>query len=271
MTHKLSEFADYKPNFPFEIDSEDFTIKIGTKPADMQKAQELRHKIFLEEGLGRTHETGLDFDEYDMFADHLMIIDKKSNDAVGTYRLINSRFAPKFYSQGEFTMDAFLKSEGIKLEMGRACTHMDFRNGRTMDLLWEGLSRYIIMTGTRFLFGCSSIKTTEPAIMFSMLKALHENEQLKFDFGIHPVPDFQWPLAQQLFEKSEAMPRYTKELPPLLRSYLNANSNVYGLPAYDKDFLCFDLLTILDLKNLNKKFQARYFPEDWKVGVPYKF
>lgn len=242
------------------IDAEDFLVKIATTNEDITKAQKLRHKIFLEEGLGKTHDSGLDFDDYDQLADHLMIINKETGEAVGTYRLIHSSNSSQFYSQSEFYLDDFLKIDGPKLEMGRACTHMDFRNGRTMDLLWQGLSRYISLSNTRFLFGCSSVKTTDAQQMFSLMKSLEQNEQLKWDFNIHPLPIFDWPNSRELFSKSQPLPGYSKELPPLLRSYLNAGSFVYGLPAYDKDFLCFDLLTILDLRNLNKKFKARYNP-----------
>ncbi len=259
-----SSLPSFKAKWPLQIQAEDFTVKIAESAEDMIKAQKLRHKIFLEEGLGLTHDSGLDFDEYDNFADHLMILNNSTGEAVGTYRLIHSSHTSKFYSQTEFYLDPFLKIEGAKLEMGRACTHMDFRNGRTMDLLWQGLSRYITLSQTRYLFGCSSVKTTDPIFMFSMMKSLSKNEQLKWDHQIHPLPAFDWPESQKYFTDAEPLTGYTKALPPLLRSYLNAGSFVYGLPAYDKDFLCFDLLTILDLRQLNKKFQARYNPDgDW--------
>lgn len=250
----------FKPKHPFKIDADDFQIKIAENEADIHKAQKLRHQIFLEEGLGVSHETGLDFDEYDQLADHLMIIDNASGDAVGTYRLIHSQHSKKFYSQGEFNLDHFLKIDGIKLEMGRACTHANFRNGRTMDLLWQGLSHYILISNVRYLFGCSSVDTTEPDTMFSMLKSLYNHAQLKNNYGIHPIGAFVWPEAEKLFARAEPMNGYKKELPPLLRSYLHAGSFVHGMPAYDKDFACFDLLTILDLKELNEKFAQRYGP-----------
>jgi putative hemolysin len=53
--------------------------------------------------------------------------------------------------------------------------------------------------------------------------------------------------------------------PPLLRSYLNAGAKVYGWPALDREFACADLLTILDISRLNKKFQVRYL-EGYEVA-----
>ncbi|MBY0316892.1 MAG: hypothetical protein K2Q26_15330, partial [Bdellovibrionales bacterium] len=145
-------------------------------------------------------------------------------------------------------------------EMGRACTHSNYRNGRTMDLLWEGLSKYIMLCKTRFLFGCSSVDSTDNTYIFSLIKSLATHDKLKWDHNIHPINQYAVPNSQQLFDQAPAMPGYTKELPPLLRSYLHAGSFVYGMPAFDEPFACYDLLTILDLQALTKKFKERYLP-----------
>ncbi|MEM7646429.1 MAG: GNAT family N-acyltransferase, partial [Pseudomonadota bacterium] len=220
----------------------------------------LRHQVFLEEGLNRSHQTGLEFDDFDHRADHLMIIEKENNIAVGTYRLIHSDYSEIFYSQGEFHLDKFLGQEGKKLELGRACTHSEHRTGRTMDLLWQGLSRYIRDTRTRYLFGCSSIDSIEPTMVFSILKSLDKKGNLSDDFTIRPTPKYEFPTPEAFLESAEVNPGVLRALPPLLRSYLHAGSCVYGFPALDKDFACADLFTILDLLKLNKKFAERYDP-----------
>ncbi len=96
--------------------------------------------------------------------------------------------------------------------------------------------------------------------MFSLLKSLQQNEKLKLEFGIQPIKQYIVPHSEELLTQAEPMPGYTKELPPLLRSYLHAGSFVYGMPAYDEPFQCFDLLTVLDLQALTKKFKERYLP-----------
>lgn len=256
----LDSLKNFKPKVIFSIDTDDFTIKTASSVEDLKLALSLRHKVFLEEGLNRSHESGLEFDSYDHRADHLMIISKELGEAVGTYRLIHSNFSDVFYSQGEFYLDDFLKLEGAKLELGRACTHKDYRSGRTMDLLWQGLSRYIRETQTRFLFGCSSLDTIEPDVAFSVSKSLQKKEALSFDLNIHPTQKYEFENSQENFEKASVDPKILRTLPPLLRSYLHAGSQVHGLPALDKDFACSDLLTILDLTKLNKKFAERYNP-----------
>jgi putative hemolysin len=253
-----SLLQDFQVKVPFTIESQGFVIKTAQNLADLKMALKLRHQVFLEEGLNRTHESGLEFDEFDQKADHLIIIEPEKDRAVGTYRLIHSNFSSQFYSQGEFHLDDFLKEEGSKLEMGRACTHVDHRTGRTMDLLWQGLSQYIRETQTRYLFGCSSVDSTEPAVVFSIAKSLQSKDSLSFKYNIKPTAKYQFDEAQKHMDQATENPGVLRILPPLLRSYLHAGSQVHGFPALDKDFECTDMLTILDLNQLNKKFAERY-------------
>lgn len=256
----LSSLEKFKAKVVFSLESEGFIIKTASQIEDLKLALKLRHQVFLEEGLGRSHETGLEFDSYDHRADHLMIIHKASGIAVGTYRLIHSDFSNIFYSQGEFHLDHFLALEGSKLELGRACTHIEHRTGRTMDLLWQGLSRYITETKTRFLFGCSSIDSMDPTVVFTILKSLESREGVSYDLKISPTEKYTFKNGESYMAEAEPDPKILRALPPLLRSYLHAGSKVHGFPALDEDFECTDMLTILDLRELNKKFAERYNP-----------
>lgn len=242
------------------MESDGFIIKTAAHVEDLKLALKLRHQVFLEEGLNRSHESGLEFDSFDQKADHLIIIEKELGIAVGTYRLIHSDFSQIFYSQGEFHMDGLINLEGSKLELGRACTHAEHRTGRTMDLLWQGLSRYIRETNTRYLFGCSSVQSTDPKAVFSIMKSLDKKGALNRDLNIEPTEKYSFETPQLHFDQAEVDPKVLRSLPPLLRSYLHAGSQVYGFPALDKDFACADLFTILDLTKLNKKFAERYNP-----------
>lgn len=257
---EMAALERFAPKIIFSLESDGFIIKTACNIEDLKLALKLRHDVFLEEGLNRVHETGLEFDSFDHRADHLMIIEKEKGFAVGTYRLIHSDFSQIFYSQGEFLLDDFLNLPGSKLELGRACTHADYRTGRTMDLLWQGLSQYIRQTQTRYLFGCSSVNSTDPAVVFSIVKSLDAKGSLNQDLNIEPTAKYTFKDAEQHFQKAEVDPKVIRILPPLLRSYLHAGSQVYGYPALDEDFACADLLTILDLTKLNKKFAERYQP-----------
>ena len=250
----------FQPKLKFIMESEDFIIKTASSPDDLKQALQLRHKVFMEEWLGSNNKTGLDFDNYDQHADHLIIMKKDSKQVVGVYRLIHSEFSNTFYSENEFFLEHFLKLDGAKLELGRACTHTDFRTGQTMALLWRGLSHYINETKTRFLFGCSSIPAADKKLIFSVFKTLKKRGTVEFKMNIQPREKYKFKDFEKKLENKDIAENtnFLRNIPPLLRSYLHAGSKIHGLPAFDKNFDCFDLFTILDLKQLNKKFQERY-------------
>lgn len=255
------DFDKFSTSLKFSLETDGFLIKTAVDKEDFMTTLKLRHLTFIEEGLGTSTSTGYDFDEFDYLADHLLIYDLEKNTTVGTYRLICSSFSDRFYSQNEFVLDNFLKVEGGKLELGRACVHPDYRNGRMVDLLWQGLAHYITECGVRYLFGCSSLKTEDPEEVFSILKALEKSEHVSNEYNIKPTPPFTFPNSEEVYQKVGVYESVTRALPPLLRSYLHAGSLVHGRPAWDRDFKCTDMLTILDIRKLNKKFQERYKPQ----------
>lgn len=252
---------DYRGNFNIRYETDDFVVSTAQSGVELFKVLELRHEIFLKEWQGRKAFHGLDVDEFDFTADHLLITNKRDGDVVGTYRLISSRVTPNFYSASEFELEDFLKMPGVKLEMGRACVRQDFRDGNTIDLLWKGLARYAFATKSDYLFGCASLKSDDPVVASRVYKTLRENEQWSDDYRIRATWDYQFPGFAM--NGSEALsPIERREIiPPLLRSYLHAGAKVYGWPALDTEFACTDLLTILDWNRLNPRFQSRFLKD----------
>lgn len=260
-TQKKSIYArvkEYRGFVPIKYETDDYIVTTAQTSQELFKVLELRHEVFVKEWQGRKAFHGLDVDDYDFAADHLMIKEKKSGEVVGTYRLLSSHFTTDFYSSSEFSIDYFLRLPSVKLEMGRACVHPDFRDGGSIDILWKGLTQYIFKTKTEYLFGCSSVKSEDGEKISRLYQNLRASDHWSDSFHVRPTSDYEFPgfsseIVQPLTheEKRELMP-------PLLRSYLHAGAKVFGYPALDRDFACTDLLTILDWKQLNPRFQSRF-------------
>src|SRR4029077_18542071 len=104
---------EFRGRVGVHYESEDFLITTAKSGVELLKILELRHRIFVEEWQGRRAAHGLDVDAFDFNADHLMIIDKRSGETVGTYRLLSSLFTSDFYSAGEFDLNEFLDVPGV--------------------------------------------------------------------------------------------------------------------------------------------------------------
>lgn len=254
----LERIKGYKNFISVNHETDNFIIKTAENSDELLKLLQLRHEIFVYEWQGRKAFHRLDVDDFDFQADHLMIIDKASCEVVGTYRLLLSKFTDSFYSQNEFELDSFMEGPAIKLEMGRACVHPDYRDGTAIDVLWQGLSRYIVKSQTRFLFGCSSVKSIDPVKISRLFKHFEKKGNWTDEFQIRPTKKYSFPGFDMAIAEPLSPVDAREFVPPLLRTYLQAGAKVYGGPACDRDFSCIDVLTILDLTKLNKKFQARY-------------
>ena len=157
----------------------DFEVKIATDPRDIVAAQRLRFQVFnleLNKGLQRSYQTGLDVDEFDAFCSHLIVRENKSNEIVGTYRMMRSAQARQhlgFYSEKEFDLSQIKKLDGELLELGRSCARKDFRDRALLPLMWEAIADQVRAHQVRYLFGCGSIYTTEideVRAIFALLK-----------------------------------------------------------------------------------------------------
>jgi len=252
---------EYRGFVPIKYETDDFLVSTARNGQELFKVLELRHEVFVEEWQGRRAFHGLDVDQYDFSADHLMIVDKRINEVVGTYRLMSSHFTHDFYSASELELDDFIRLPATKLEMGRACVHSNYRDGNTIDLLWKGLTRYIFATKTEYLFGCASIKCTNPDMIGRVYKTLRDQGSWSDEYRARARWEYQFPGFAMNVPDGLTPGEKRELLPALLRSYLHAGAKVYGWPALDRDFACTDLLTILDWKQLNPRFQSRFFKD----------
>ena len=214
-------FIAYVPTYEINIETKSYSLETAATMNDLLEVFELRHQIFLEDvGAAKAEDDGFDVDEYDSICDHIIIRSKEDGKIVGTYRVISSLYSDQFYSQSEFNLDEFLNTPGHKLELGRACIHHGHRNGAVIDLLWRGIAEYIKLTGSQYLFGCSSIKIMDPSEAKSILSYFENDGNATDDFSIRPIGKFNMDM-DAVSESSLEDLEVKGLIPPLLRSYFS--------------------------------------------------
>lgn len=252
-------FFTYSPHHPIYLETSKYILKTADTTDELISVFKMRHRIFLGNYQKRYVEN-YDVDQYDSECDHLIIIDREKNEICGTYRILCSKYVESFYSENEFTLQNFLNTPGVKVELGRACIHHAHRNGNVIDLLWKGIAAYCEKVEATALFGCSSIHTTDHYDIKSLQKYLEEKQMVSSQYAIEPTPEFTLRAAstdEDLWKVDSE--RGKSLLPSLLRSYMTAGAKVFGAPAFDEEFHCFDYLTILEMKNVTDGFKRRYF------------
>ena len=130
---------------------ENISVKLTRDPAEIEAAQRLRYQVFYEEYAAKPNNemaiARLDFDDFDEYADHLIVTDHERGDKiVGTYRLLQQDAAKRigqFYSSDEYDLTPLLNSNHNLLELGRSCVLPEYRTKPVLNLLWEGIADYI--------------------------------------------------------------------------------------------------------------------------------
>ena len=256
------QIAKFTPNAPFEFERGDYQIKTAMNGDELERCLKLRYDVFFKEFQDKKRTVGIDIDKLDFLCDHLMINERATGRLVGTYRLNCSAFTEKFYSTGEFHIEKILSEPGIKLELGRACVDKDFRHGSVLTLLWRAIAHYLILTESKSLFGCASIKTTDLRESAFIYAYLRKQGNLDKDYGVVPTKNYIMPglaeLANELEPTLDQDAAITDLIPPLFQSYLKMGVRVCGEPALDRDFRCIDFLTLLKMDELNPLFLRRY-------------
>jgi putative hemolysin len=259
--HNVHKFV---PKVDIFFETESYIVRTISTMKELRQAFALRYQIFHVEMIGKPAGIGMDIDEYDFACDHLAIICKKTDQLVGTYRLNCSLFSDDFYSEREFEILNILATDGVKLELGRACIEQEHRKGSVISLLWRGIAEYMMKTNSKILFGCTSvkIKTTYEASLLH--RYFHHNRRIDREFSTVPTSRYKMP-GLELWTKYFLVPLSEAEnaealalIPPLCRAYLKAGATFSGEPAWDREFSCIDFLTILRVEDLNKVLWKKY-------------
>lgn len=240
-------------------------IKTASNIQELRKAFKLRHEVFYQEMQGHV-DPDLDIDEFDMHCDHLIIVDHRTEQIVGTYRMNCSAFQnEKFYSATEFEISDLMTLLGVKLELGRACIQKEYRRGIVISLLWRGISEYMNAVNADYLFGCATIKTEDPYTAALLSTYFGTEDKVFTEKSVFPLTECYLPIFELWLNyfKENPLTEAQKEqaadlLPPLCRAYLKIGARVAGIPAWDKGFKCIDFLTILSREELNRSLWTRF-------------
>ena len=76
----------FKAKILMSLDVGPYQIKTAETSKELVESFKLRHEVFNQEFRG-IYECGLDFDRYDYYFDHLIIVHKETRKIIGTYRL----------------------------------------------------------------------------------------------------------------------------------------------------------------------------------------
>lgn len=262
----MRKFRDNITNPPVLVKSKKYIVKIAENHEEVEEAQRLRYEVFnLEQGRGleSSNKYGIDFDEFDEYCLHLLVLEKKTGRVVGTYRAHLGQVADSakgFYSSREYYIKGLYKIAHKCLELGRTCISPEFRTGAAVGLLWGAISELLIRTKLTYMLGCVSLESTDPKMGWALYEYISKNHPGYTHLKVIPRPGFvlkrppeheiKKMLSNELFIK--------KNMPPLLKGYVRLGARLCGEPALDKEFGTIDFFIIVDVTKVPERY-IRHF------------
>ncbi len=251
-----------------EIRAGNLGVRIAVSPAEIDAALALRYRIFFEE-MGATPgaetlRTRRDRDEFDAYADHLLVVDHAigpgPEGVVGTYRMLQQAGADavgRFYSADEYDISPITSFPGKVLELGRSCVDVSYRGRAVMQLLWRGIAAYVFHQQIELMFGCASLPGTDPDVLAVELSYLYEH---------HLAPPALRPRAKaDRYVEMRRAPlssfhprRVNQTLPPLIKGYLRIGGFIGDGAVVDPQFNTTDVAVILKTDLVTDKYYKHY-------------
>ncbi|MEO7427281.1 MAG: GNAT family N-acyltransferase [Fibrobacteria bacterium] len=237
---------------PLMVETGEYILRFARDSYDLDNVCKLRFEVYnleMDEGLEDSYRTHRDVDEFDAQCHHLIVVHRSSGALAGTYRIQTGPMAMLrggFYSAQEFDLSGFPRDFIDRcVEVGRACIGREHRNGRVLQLLWKGLARYLDWNGKRYLFGCCSLTSQDPAEGRALYRRLLALDSLHPTLNAIPKPEYSCE-AGMLEILDTPQPR----LPRLFEGYLNLGGLVCGEPALDRKFKTIDYLVVVDTQEM---------------------
>jgi putative hemolysin len=249
-------------------------VRVAETESEVEAAQKLRYRVFYEEMSAiptpEMRASSRDFDRYDDFCEHLLVVDHGVRDengealVVATYRLLRGDVAAQhggFYTAGEYDIAPIIKSHPVAsrlLELGRSCVLKSYRSRPiTMQLLWRGILAYFGRYNVELMFGCGSLPGTDPEALKLPLSYLYH-------FHLAP-PHMRVRALAHLYVEMNRMPKKEiderealRSLPPLIKGYVRTGAYVGDGAVIDRQFGTTDVLIFFPVSRIDPRWRAHF-------------
>jgi L-ornithine Nalpha-acyltransferase len=272
--HEPGSFEGVLDQWPVLAAVGSLEVRLAETDAEVEAAQRLRYRVFYEEMSAipspAMREARRDFDKFDAFCDHLLVVDRAAHDedgqpmVVGTYRLmrdVDAARAGGFYTAGEYEIAPMLAGipQGSRvLELGRSCVLKSYRNKPgSMQLLWRGVMTYVARFSIDLMFGCASLHGTDAEALALPLSYLHHFHAMPEGMQVRARPELHVDMnrmAKEAIDPKEAL----RALPPLIKGYVRAGCGIGEGAVLDRQFGTTDVFIYFPVAKIDPRYKSRF-------------
>jgi len=274
--HEPGPFEGRLESWPVLASAGAFEVRLAETESEVEAAQRLRYRVFYEEMSAvpspEMRADRRDFDRFDAFCDHMLVIDRGVTDedgqpsVVGTYRLMRDVDAVRaggFYTAGEYDIAPLLAQLGGKaklVELGRSCVLKSYRSKPgTMALLWRGIAVYNERFSLDLMFGCASLAGTDPEALALPLSYLHHFHAMPEGLRVRALPELYVEMNRMPKEAIDAK-EALRSLPPMIKGYVRAGASIGQGAVIDRQFTTTDVFIYFPVAKMDARYKSRFAP-----------
>lgn len=245
--------------------------RLARNSREVDAAQALRFHVFVEEMRAKVPAEAMrrrrDIDAWDAVCDHLLVLDTAiegdpEDQVVGTYRLLRQEKAlanQGFYTASEFDIESLIARHPGKrfMELGRSCVLPQYRNRRTVELLWQGNWGYALRHNIDVMIGCASFSGVDPDDHARALSFLHHHARVEGEWLAKPLPNLRRSM-DLLPEGALDAKAAISEMPPLIKAYLRIGAKFGDGAVIDPAFNTTDVLVVLPVSSIDERYVNYY-------------
>jgi len=237
-----------------DSDAPVFVVGLAVSADEIEQAQRLRYDVFTAD-MGVVFpdaHNGIDQDRFDPWCEHLIVRQLDTGRVVGTYRILTPEKAGEaggYYSELEFDLSNLGVLRDGLVEVGRSCTHADYRSGAVIMLLWSGLAEFMRRRGYRYMLGCASVSLRDDGVTAA---------EVWRNVCHHVVPDMPYVQPLNRYPVERLNSTLPARIPPLIKGYLKLGARICGEPAWDPDFNAADFPVLLDMTKMDSRYRRHF-------------
>jgi hypothetical protein len=133
----------------------------------------------------------------------------------------------------------------------------DYRNGAVMQLLWRAIAAYVAEHRIELMFGCASLRGTDPQALREQLAYLHHFHLAPPALRPVALADHRAgfePMARDAIEPTRAL----RSLEPMVKGYLRAGAWVGEGAWVDRDFGSIDVCIVMPTQRLGRRHREHF-------------
>ncbi|MBM9595016.1 GNAT family N-acetyltransferase [Rhodobacteraceae bacterium MCCB 386] len=233
-------------------------MRLSDGPADVRRAQRLRHVAFIDAVGNASRPDRLDRDPLDALCRH-MLVESRRGRLLCTCRLLplrDGREIDRSHAARHYDLSALAHYDRPMIEVARFCVRPGLRNADVLRVAWNFLARYVEEQDAAMLFGCSSFRGADPERHVGALALLRDRHQGPACW----TPGAKAPQVQRFADLPPSKPdprRTAGAVPPLLRAYLAFGGWVGDHAVIDRDLDTLHVFTAVEVRAVPER-RARF-------------